>query len=192
MKYVYNDGDGTTYYDREYAIQLSGFDSNFHVEHLAVQPLPFAEMRDTHTMLNGRGYPDTVLEAPIANGFNGNESQVMDAKVYAVRGERTVLRMSSLDVVRPYTLALDGIPMKIVGRDARMLRNRMTGENLPIVTGSFTLGGGSSVEIILDLVANDIPVGVYPLYTTNLNYLSNGDQDFGGMMTEVHVVDVLP
>ena len=30
--------------------------------------------------------------------------------------------------------------------------------------------------------------GTYFLYTTNLNYLSNDDQDFGGMMTEI-VID---
>ena len=26
-----------------------------------VQPLPFANMRDTYPVLNGRGYPDTTL-----------------------------------------------------------------------------------------------------------------------------------
>jgi FtsP/CotA-like multicopper oxidase with cupredoxin domain len=59
-KFAYNDGDGSTRYDVEFALQLGGFDHVFHEEHLGVQPLPFALMRDDYPMLNGRGYPDTV------------------------------------------------------------------------------------------------------------------------------------
>ena len=60
LRYVYNDGDGSTAYDVEYPIQLGGVDANFHDQHIAIQPLPFAAMDDKYAMLNGRGYPDTV------------------------------------------------------------------------------------------------------------------------------------
>lgn len=37
--------------------------------------------------------------------------------------------------------------------------------------------------MILDTAG--LPAGTYFLYTTNLNYLSNNDEDLGGMMTEI-------
>jgi hypothetical protein len=59
--YAFNDGDGSTRYDVDYAIQFGSFDPDFHDLHLAVQPLPFAAMRDRYFLLNGRGYPDTAV-----------------------------------------------------------------------------------------------------------------------------------
>jgi hypothetical protein len=40
-----------------------------------------------------------------------------------------------------------------------------------------------AVEVILE--TSDIATGTYFLYTSNLNYLSNNTEDFGGMMTEI-------
>ena len=59
--FVYNDGDGSTGYDVEAALQIGSMDRNYHDEHLLVQPLPFAYMHDDYPMLNGRGYPDTTI-----------------------------------------------------------------------------------------------------------------------------------
>ncbi len=59
-KYVYNDGDGSTYYDVEYPLQLHALDPDFHNASWTVQPLPFADMEDKYAMFKGRGYPDTV------------------------------------------------------------------------------------------------------------------------------------
>jgi hypothetical protein len=47
------------------------------------------------------------------------------------------------------------------------------------------LGGGETTDVIVDTAG--IAPGTYFLYTTNLNYLSNNEQDFGGMMTEIVV-----
>lgn len=55
--FVYNDGDPSTGYDMEYPIQIGSFDSVFHAEHIAVQPLPFADMKDDYGVLNGRAIP---------------------------------------------------------------------------------------------------------------------------------------
>ncbi len=38
-KYAYNDGDGSTRYDVEAALQLGGFDAQYHIDHINVQPL---------------------------------------------------------------------------------------------------------------------------------------------------------
>jgi FtsP/CotA-like multicopper oxidase with cupredoxin domain len=60
--YAYNDNDGTTAFDVEAPIQVSGFDSHFHDAHIQVQPLPFSTLRTNYPQINGRGYPDTVLD----------------------------------------------------------------------------------------------------------------------------------
>ncbi|MDY6992767.1 MAG: multicopper oxidase domain-containing protein [Pseudomonadota bacterium] len=183
-QFVYNDGDGSTGYDVEYAIQIGSFDPEFHAASETVQPLPFAHMKDTYPMLNGRGYPDTVnpnaLPAPQANG--GLVSQKQSALITAKQGERVLLRLSNLNITRFYTLASLSLPMQVVGKDAKLLRGP-EGKNLFYETQSVTLGGGESVDVILDTQL--ISPGRYFLYTTNLNYLSNDGEDFGGMMTEI-------
>ena len=72
--------------------------------------------------------------------------------------------------------------MKVVGQGARELRGP-DGKVLHYDTASVTLGGGESAEVLID--TSQVQPGTYFLYTTNLNYLSNNDQDNGGMMTEI-------
>ena len=186
--YVYNDGDGSTYYDVEVPIQMSSFDSAFHNASESVQPLPFALMRDDYAMLNGRGYPDTLIQAPLpAPAENGGKvSQFEDALIEAAPGQRVLLRISNISITKYFTLQSLGIPMTVVGRDARLLRGP-GGENLYYETNSVTLGGGETNDVIVE-IPSDAQVGdTYFLYTTNLNYLSNGTEEFGGMMTEIRV-----
>jgi len=59
------------------------------------------------------------------------------------------------------------------------------GANLYYSTNSVTLGGGESADAIIDTTG--VQPGTYLLYTSNLNYLSNNQEDFGGMMTEIVV-----
>ena len=188
MGYAYNDGDGSTAYDVEYAIQLSSFDPVFHDASETVQPLPFAEMVDKYAMMNGRGYPDTVnplpIAAPIKNG--GIQSQVESSLITATVGQKILLRLSNLNVTRHYTIASLGVPMQVIGRDANLLRSA-TGTNLYFNTNSLDIGSGESVDVILDTTG--IAAGTYFLYTTNLNYLSNNTEDFGGMMTEIVITN---
>jgi FtsP/CotA-like multicopper oxidase with cupredoxin domain len=186
-RFVYNDGDGTTGFDREFPIQIGSFDPAFHDASWTVQPLPFAAMRDRYPMLNGRGYPDTVNPAPLpAPAENGNKvSQRVSSLVEATHGEKVLLRISNLNVTNFYTLTALGLPMKVVGRGARQLRGagQGAGQNVHFDVTTVTLGGGESVDVIIDTSA--VPPGRYFLYATNLNYLSNDVEDFGGMMTEI-------
>jgi FtsP/CotA-like multicopper oxidase with cupredoxin domain len=187
-RYVYNDGDGSTGYDVAVPLQLSSMDPVFHDLHLGVQPLPFKDMKDTYAMINGRGYPDTVntapLPAPVEKFDYGNtdSSQPIHSLVTATKGQRVLLRLSNLSVINYYTVTAQGLPMKVVGAGARQLRGP-DGKNLHYDTTSVTLGGGESAEVLID--TSQVEKGTYFLYTTNLNYLSNNDQDNGGMMTEV-------
>lgn len=186
-KFAYNDHDGSTGYDVDYPLQIGGFDPEFHDASMNVQPLPFALMKDMYPLLNGRGYPDTInpgtLTPPEEN--MGKPSQKVSSLITANKGERILLRISNLNVTRFYTLTTLGIPMTVVGYNAKLLRSS-TGENLYYKTTSVTLGGGEALDAILDTI--DVPAGTYFLYTTNLNYLSNNEQDFGGMMTEIHIL----
>ena len=60
-----------------------------------------------------------------------------------------LLRISDLDVTEFHTLASLGIPMRVIGFNARLLRD-MAGNNMDYNTNSITLGGGESLDVILD------------------------------------------
>ncbi len=190
-KYAYNDGDGSTRYDVEYPLQMHGFDPNFHFVGMTFNPEGFADMKDKHFLLNGRSYPDTITPGPLkTQSTDGVEhlSQPMDSIVNIPAGGRALLRISSLDVSEYQTLASLGIPMTVIALNAKLLRDQ-AGNNMYYKTNSITLGGGESLDVILD--ASDTakyPSGsVFYLYTPNLDHLSNDAENFGGLMTEVRV-----
>jgi FtsP/CotA-like multicopper oxidase with cupredoxin domain len=200
-KYVYNDGDGSTAYDTEYTLQIHGFDPNFHFVGMTFNPEAFAEMKDKFFLLSGRSYPDTVQPGPMATMSSDGRmhySQPMPSIINIPAGGKALLRIADLDVTEYQTLATLGVPMHVVGFNAKLLRDQ-AGNNLEYYTNSITLGGGESLDVILD--ASDAGCGgvtgcanaLYPsgsvfyLFTPNLDHLSNDQENFGGLMTEVHV-----
>ena len=62
---------------------------------------------------------------------------------------RSLLRISNLAITRFYTLQSLGIPMHVVGKDAKLLRGP-NGDDLYYDTNSVTVGGGESFDVILD------------------------------------------
>jgi FtsP/CotA-like multicopper oxidase with cupredoxin domain len=181
-QFAYNDGDGSTGYDVDYIILITGFDPNFHNANQFVQPLPFAAMLDTYMMINGRGYPDTVNTATNLGPDPIKPSQQVHSLITADQGDRVLLRISNLSTVHFSTITIPGIPMTVVGKDAMILRSA-TGQNLYYTTNTLTLGGGQSADVILD--TSGIDPGRYFLYTTKLDEMSNNTEDFGGLMTEI-------
>jgi FtsP/CotA-like multicopper oxidase with cupredoxin domain len=210
--YAYNDGDGSTYYDVEYPIQMMGFDPNFHFVGMTFNPEDFIGMKDKHFLLNGRSYPDTVggytcgqnspetwpactgkpagtvvpgpMQTQSADGTM-HTSQPLPSVINIPVNGRALLRLSNLSVTEFHTLASLGVPMTVVGYHARMLRD-LAGNNMMYRTNSITIGGGESADLILD--AAGLPVGSkFYLYTPNLDELSNDAENFGGMMTEVNI-----
>ncbi len=189
-KYAYNDGDGSTAYDVEYPMQIHGFDPNFHFVGMTFNPEGFADMKDKYFLLNGRSYPDTVTDGPLqtqsSDGVN-HFSQPLPAIITIPAGKRALLRISDLDVAEFQTLASLGIPMKVIGYNAKLLRDQ-AGNNMYYTTNSITLGGGESLDVILD--ATGYTAGsVFYLYTPNLDHLSNDAENFGGLMTEVRITN---
>src|ERR1700682_5243099 len=191
QKYAYNDGDGLTAYDTEYALQIHGFDPNFHFVGMTFNPENFATMKDKYFLLNGRSYPDTVTPGPLATQSSDGRthfSQPLPSIINIPLGGKALLRIADLDVSEYQTLASLGIPMNEIGFNAKLLRDQ-AGNNLNFYTNSITLGGGESLDVILDASNKTLyPAGsVFYLYTPNLDHLSNDAENFGGLMTEVHI-----
>src|SRR5262249_30218115 len=165
-KYAYNDGDGSTRYDVEYPLQMHGFDPNFHFVGMTFNPESFVDLKDKYFLLNGRSYPDTIggytcgaPPDPVA-AFSGHAagdlvagpmtpqstdgtlhaSQPMPAVINIPAGGRALLRISDLNVTEFHTLASLGIPMHVIGINARLLRDA-DGTNMGYDTNSITLGG---------------------------------------------------
>jgi FtsP/CotA-like multicopper oxidase with cupredoxin domain len=190
-KYAYNDGDGSTYYDVEYPLQIHGFDPNFHFVGMTFNPEGFADMKDKYFLLNGRSYPDTVTPGPLrtqTTDATNHFAQPLPSIINIPAGGKALLRIADLDVTEYQTLASLGIPMQVIGINAKLLRDQ-AGNNLYYTTNSITLAGGESLDVILD--ASDTtkyPSGsVFFLYTPNLDHLSNDAENFGGLMTEVRI-----
>jgi FtsP/CotA-like multicopper oxidase with cupredoxin domain len=195
--YAYNDGDGSTYYDVEYPLQIHGFDPSFHFVGMTFNPEQFTDMKDKYFLLNGRSYPDTVATGPMetqtTDGAN-HFSQPLPSIISIPAGKKALLRISDLDVTEYQTLASLGIPMHVIGYNAKLLRDQ-AGNNLYYTTNSITLAGGESLDVILD-TSLPKPDGtaytageVYYLYTPNLDHLSNDAENFGGLMTEVRITN---
>ncbi len=130
---------------------------------------------------DGQSRPSQPLPTLITLSASGAPAGTCGQQVC---GQRAALRISDLDVTEYQTLASLGIPMHVVGFNAKLLRDQ-AGNNLPIVTNSITLGGGESLDVIID--STGVSPGTYFLYTTNLDHLSNDAENFGGLMTEVVV-----
>jgi len=212
--YAYNDGDGSTYYDVEYPIQMMGFDPDFHFVGMTFNPESFVDMTDKYFMLNGRSYPDTVggytcvasdplpacsgkavgavvagpMQTQAADGTM-HTSQPLPTVINIPRNGAALLRLSNLSVTTFHTLASLGVPMKVVGWHARMLRD-LAGNNMMYSTNSITIGGGESADVILDATGLSVGSKFY-LYTPNLDELSNDAENFGGMMTEVNICNAV-
>jgi FtsP/CotA-like multicopper oxidase with cupredoxin domain len=205
--YAYNDGDGSTQYDVEYPIQMHDFDPNFHFVGMTFNPEAFADMQGKYWLLNGRSYPDTVQAGPqLTQSSDGrvHYSQPMNAIINIPQGGKALLRLSNLSVDAYHTLASLGIRMHVIAWNAKLLRDQ-EGNNTEYWANSITLGGGESMDLILDTclnraafdsctgtnaagaVATPIPTGTYYLYSPNLERLSNDAENFGGEMTEIHV-----
>ena len=192
QKYAYNDGDGSTRYDVEYPLQLHGFDPNFHFVGMTFNPEGFADMKDKYFLMNGRSYPDTVADpGPLSTQSSdgvSHFSQPLSSVINIPAGGKALLRISELNVSEYHTLASLGIPMHVIGWNAKLLRDQ-NGNNMAYDTNSITMGGGESADVILD--ASDTTKypknSVFYLYTSNLDHLSNDAENFGGQMTEVRI-----
>jgi FtsP/CotA-like multicopper oxidase with cupredoxin domain len=209
-QFAYNDGDGSTGYDREYAMFMSEVWAEAHWADAHIQLPEWSDYRADFAMLNGRVYPDTLEPSTVVNpyptgtytpyGPGGDlpiparpelRYQPLSSLVTCNAGERVLLRFANLGFTQQ-TMTLTGLRATVVGKDATLLRGR-TGANATYTTDSLTLGAGESIDAVFDApphstgVAGD-PPDVYMLFNREYRRSNNlAPGGFGGQATEIRV-----
>lgn len=203
-KFAYNDGDGSTGFDREFAMLLTEVWAEAHWAFSHVQLPNWDEYRADFYMLNGRVYPDTIAPNGSVDfrdpqydnqgylepttGYEHLVHQPLSSLVTCNEGERVLLRFSNLGFTKQ-NMALSGIKMRVVGKDATHLRGR-DGTDLTYEASNIFIGVGESYDAIFEAPAyqGPGPYDTYLLYNRNYRHLSNrSPSGYGGQMTEVHV-----
>jgi FtsP/CotA-like multicopper oxidase with cupredoxin domain len=207
-KYAYNDlvqpaNPASTAYDREYSMLLTEIWASAHWAFAHVQLPNWDEYKADFYLLNGRVYPDTLAPNGGAVDANGDMIPVTDYEhlqyqpisslVRCNVGEKVLLRFANLGFTKQ-NMTLSGIKMRIVGKDATLLRGR-AGEDLSFDTHGIFLGVGESYDAIFTAPAFSGGSGssgngydVYLLYNRNYSHFNDvTGSGYGGQMTEVHV-----
>jgi hypothetical protein len=200
MGYAYNDGVAptnahSTAYDREYGMFLSEAWAQEHFEGAHIQEHDWSEYHPDIWLLNGRSYPDTIappgggtdtasgdLIAPA--GRDDLQYQPISSLITARPGDRILLRFVNLGY-QQQAMTTDGIRMRVVGKDATLLRRGTTWQDY--WTNTVLIGPGESVDAIV--IAPSVANGTsYRIYNRNLANLHNpGTAGLGGQMTEIHI-----
>ena len=208
-KFAYNDGDGSTGYDRHFAILENEIWSKFHDGDRDIQETIMTDYDPEWFTLNGRCYPQTVLPndsaslpadmrigTPNANyGDALDYSQPNSALMQVNPGDRVLLRLANLGY-RQNAMQLPGITMHVIGQDASLLRNGSVDTSYK--TNTVYIGPGEARDVLFDAPAYNAlrpggsdSIGAYNVYyfrNRDWRKLSNlGAPGTGGMMTEVRV-----
>ena len=117
VKSAYADGDGSTRYDRQYALLLNEIDPRPHDNLEAVQEFQWTDYEPVYWIINGRAYPDTVKP----ENDPSLPRQPISSLIQANPGQRVLLRIVNLGYEQ-HAMQLTGIPMTVVGEDATLLR----------------------------------------------------------------------
>jgi FtsP/CotA-like multicopper oxidase with cupredoxin domain len=182
-KYAYNDGDGSTRYDREFAFMMTEIWAEAHYRDAHIQTNDWTDYEPQFFALNGRCYPDTV--APNGDPMTGSgplRYQPISSLVRCNSGEKVLLRLANLGY-QNHSVTVDGIDLTVVGKDAGLLRGR-DGASEYAVTNTVEVGPGESRDVIFTAPAP----GTYLLYDRDYRALTNGaGGGYGGQMTEIRV-----
>lgn len=191
LGYCYNDGNGATAYDREFALMLNEIDTRPHDLLESVQEFLWSDYKANYWIINGRAYPDTVLPNDDASLPN----QPTSALIQASTGERVLLRFANLGYEQ-HAMQLDGMTMHVVGHDATLLRGP-DGTDTSYRTQTIYIGPGEARDVLF-VAPPYIGPGPFDVYLLkNRNYVATtngGLPGLGGMVTEVRVypAGVLP
>jgi len=186
-RYAYN--DLSTRYDREFPLFISENQPESHWRDAHIQITDWASFNPGFGLFNGRAYPDTIegnfdpmTTYPAGSQGERLKYQPQGSVITANAGETVLLRIASLGYVR-HTVTIDGVPMKVVGTDASLLKGS-DGTDSSYVTNSVDVGPGESRDVLFTAPA----AGTYKIYDRNFSNLSNqGDGGYGGMLTELRV-----
>jgi hypothetical protein len=176
-----------------------------------VQEFIWSNYKANYWVINGRAWPDTIRpnnDPYFEYSPGGLLSQPVSSLVQVNSNDRALLRIANLGFEQ-HTMQLTGIPMKVVGHDATLLRyptTSPTGANLMYVTNNIYVGPGECRDVLFQAAFNPSAptstdsVGTYNRYllmNRNLQRLTNngtvdGATGLGGMATEVRVYSGSP
>jgi hypothetical protein len=201
--YVYNDGDGSTAYDREFVMLLSEVWTESHWCDSHIQLPEWSDYAPEFYLLNGRVWPDTLLPHGLGTdtqtgdliappGYDRLQYQPVSSLVQVNEGDRVLLRIINLGFEET-VMRLDGAKMRVVGKDATLLRG-LNGADLTYLTNTVEIHAGDSVDAIFvappyqDDPSDPSGYNRYLFYSRNYRNLNNGGHSgYGGQMTEVRV-----
>lgn len=216
--YAYN--EASTYFDREFGLFLSEFWADGHWGDSHIQESQWYNFKADFSMLNGRIYPDTLLPNspvdmaastgpdahaltiqtdPISGdlitnaGLEHLQYNPHSALVTCNEGEKVLLRFANLGF-REAAMTLTGIDLKVVGRDATLMRGR-DGADTSYVTNTLLFGAGESFDAIFEAPpfsggtgSSGLGYDTYMLYNRRYTQDSNlSPGGAGGQRTEVRV-----
>jgi FtsP/CotA-like multicopper oxidase with cupredoxin domain len=210
-KFMYNDGDGSTGYDREFAMFLSEVWAESHWADAHIQLPEWSDYRADFSLLNGRVYPDTIApNAPInaagsthfldvetdpttgdlvhPQGRPELQYQPHSSLVRCNEGDQVALRFANLGF-KEQAMSIAGIRMRVVGRDATHMRGR-DGTDTSYETDTINIGPGESYDVVFTAPQHSGGGGhdTYMLYNRNFTRSNNlADGGFGGQATEIRV-----
>ena len=190
-RYAYNDGNGSTYYDREFPMFLSEVWAEGHWNDAHIQESDWSLFKADYSLLNGRVYPDTLAPQGQGRGPDGDliidpnhpelQYQPHSSLVECNAGEKVLLRFANLGF-REAAMTFAGLTVKVVGRDATPMLGR-DGTDTSYETDTLLMGAGESYDVIFTAPAP----GTYLLY--NRRYTQDDDLTGGtqGQRTEIRV-----
>jgi FtsP/CotA-like multicopper oxidase with cupredoxin domain len=208
-KFLYNDGDGSTGFDREFGMFLSEVWAEAHWADAHIQLPEWSNYRADFGLLNGRVYPDTIApNAPIdaaasvhslavqtdsagdliaPAGHPELQYQPQSSLVTCNAGETVALRFANLGF-REQAMTTAGIRMRVVGRDATPMRGR-DGTDTSYETETINIGPGESFDVVFVAPDHTGPgYDTYLIYNRNYPVTNNlAPGGMGGQATEIRV-----
>jgi FtsP/CotA-like multicopper oxidase with cupredoxin domain len=181
-RYAYNDGDGSTGYDREFALLLNEIWTTPHDNLESIQETIWPDYKANYWTINGRSYPDTLMP----NNDPSLPAQPISSLIQVNAGERVLLRFANLGYEQQ-AMQLPGIPLKVVGEDATLLRKGSV--DLSYMTNTIYIGPGEARDVLFTAPAySGGGYATYLLKNRNVHRLTNdGASELGGQVTEVRV-----
>lgn len=199
--YAYNDYDGSTGYDREFAFMVTELWSAAHYRDAHIQVNDWTDFDPSFWLLNGRAYPDTVapnsdaagssaatqnafpVGALLPTGHPDLQYQPISSLITCAPGDRVLLRFSNLGY-QNHAFTCDNIDLTVIAKDGSLLKGRDGTANYQ-VTNTVDIGPGESRDLLFTAPSKE---GTYLLYDRKYSYLDNGGgAGYGGMMTEIRV-----
>jgi FtsP/CotA-like multicopper oxidase with cupredoxin domain len=197
-KFAYNDTDGSTGYDRHFAMLMNETWSVFHDHDRDIQETIMTDYDPQWFTLNGRCYPQTVLlnddpPFPVAwlassgttsglitpnpNYGTNDKSQPNSSLIQVNPNDRVLFRLANLGY-QQHAMELPGITMHVVGQDASLLRNGgVGGVDTSYFTNTLYIGPGEARDVLFDAPAYDAarPSGSDAHGSYNVYYFKNRD-----------------